>query len=93
MYVRTYVCVYIQYMCTVFTVYVCRVGTYVQYLIRTQEYMNNTYMCGKVSTVYALIFAGLNFRGLPIFAVCDIIAQVLPVWFKFSQDETFADGY
>ena len=28
-----------------------------------------------------------------IFAVCDIIAQALPVWSKFSRDETFADGY
>ena len=52
------------------------------------------------TTVYTLIFAGLNFHGLPfrgfhvfIFAVCDVIAQALPVWSKFSRHETFADGY
>ena len=49
-----------------------------------------------VHTVYALAFAGLNFRGLSvfvIFAVCDMIAKALPVWSKLSRDETFTDGY
>ena len=39
------------------------------------------------SIVYALTFTGLNFLGLPvfaIFAVCDITAHPLPVWSKFS---------
>ena len=36
-----------------------------------------------------------NFCGFRvfIFAVCDVIAQALPVWSKFLRDETFADGY
>ena len=36
-----------------------------------------------------------NFRGFRvfIFAFCDVIAQALHVWSKFSWDETFADGY
>ena len=28
-----------------------------------------------------------------IFALCDVTADPLPVWSKFSQDETFVDGY
>ena len=52
-------------------------------------------------TVSALIFAGFKLSRITnlrifrmfIFAVCDVIAQALPVWSNFSQDETFADGY
>ena len=60
------------------------------------------YLMWGLITVYALIFeAGVklswitNFHGfwVFIFVVCDVIAQALPVWSKFSQDETFADGY
>ena len=42
--------------------------------------------CGA-HTIYALTFMGLNFRGFPvfaIFAVCDIIAQALPVGLNLS---------
>ena len=46
-----------------------------------------------VCTVHALTFARLNFCGMPVFAVCDVTAHLLLVWSKFSQDETFADGY
>ena len=70
--------------------------------------MNNTFQCDvcqylcysarcsfeiNINTVYALTFAGLKFCGLPIFMICNVNAQALPVWSKFSWDETFADGY
>ena len=63
-----------------------------------QDYVNYIFAMHHsfLYTIYALIFAGLNFRGLPIFAVfmdCDIIAQALPVWSEFSWDETFAEDY
>ena len=58
-------------------------------------------LCVSVQNmIYRIRF---NFRGVKlsqitnfrvfIFVVCDVIAQTLPVWSEFSQDETFADGY
>ena len=47
------------------------------------------------STLYTLTFADREFLRFSrfMFAVCDITAEVLPVWTKFLWDETFADGY
>ena len=53
-------------------------------------------MCpeGATCTLHT-IYVCFNFHGLPIFvvlhfifAVCDVIAQALPVWSTFSWDET-----
>ena len=51
----------------------------------------NTLVC-LLCTVY-LTFVGLNFHELPVFVVCDVIAQALPIWSKFFRYETFADDY
>ena len=51
-------------------------------------------------TVYILTFVGLNFHRsrvsrfcVFIFPVYDVTADLLPIWSKFSQDETFEDDY
>ena len=62
------------YVCT----YILSTAMYVKYIrmyLGVYYNMLRTYVCTYtctymyVCTVYALIFAGLNFRGLPIFAV------------------------
>ena len=83
-----YVCMSVL-VCMYVCMYVC---VFITYVLCTSVCIYIHTICTYVCMYYRIRF---NFRGFRvfIFAVCDVIAQALPVWSKFSRDETFADGY